>query len=171
MIEHLWAAVNGQRKDLFIVNKKDCDYCDKKLSKMAVHYFNIDNRFGEKVFCFNCLKDIDKAYLKYGQPELRTGVVQFNPPINSYPILSPTEFTYSRTIQEVMDQHHDGVQVIDRTVWAGRDLQLDGTEIVGKSLAQLEQEEGWKEDALDLLDFHMVATPVLPFQEEKKRLR
>lgn len=130
----------GKDKNPIVYGKVSCDWCESPLGDMAAHYFNRDQRFGEKVFCPNCIRDIDPAYRQLGQPEWRWSKVVQKLPLGAVPILSPTEFTYSKTIQEAMTEKHDGVQIIDRTKWAGRDLQLDGSEQIGKSLQELHNE-------------------------------
>lgn len=139
-IQHLFMVQRQHEQRLFVFGKDDCDWCGNILSSISCHYFNRDQRFGEKVFCANCVQLVDGAYKSFGQPEWRWATHVIELPRGAIPILSPTELTYSKTIQEAMLQRHDGVQVIDRTKWAGRDLQLDGTEVIGKGVEQLDKE-------------------------------
>lgn len=137
MIKNLFI---NKKQRLYVFGVDACYWCNKAFTDQitVIHYFNKDRRFGEKVFCVPCLEKVDDAYKQFGQAEWREAIYCSYPPRNVIAIVSPVEIVYSKTVAEATLEHQEGVRIIDRTVWAGRDLQLDGSEYIGKSVEELE---------------------------------
>lgn len=179
MMRRLYGVMEGSRVQLYVVAPIDepmiCDACGNGLGREVLHFYAKNIEPSEWVLCMNCARNPKNDYLRMARdPNLRVCLLVVELPHGAMPIVSPAEFMYRHTLN-IIAKDDVPVRVVDRTRRAGRPgYTLDGTETIGKPIAQIEREAEKRfltfEEADAFLDDLRDATPILPEKKDDWRL-
>ena len=165
MVRHLF-KLHRHHTDLFFVVGKDlCDGCAKELPYQAFHITTADLPLQQEwLLCHHCMRAPPHTIRFSKQREIRTVLLAQTPPAGSLPVLASAEYQYSQRLnlftavtpdgEKHIEADTAGVQVVDRTRFAGRDgYTLSPDAQIGLRPDEVDALDAWKEDTAALLEF------------------